>query len=114
MKRVVETTVGPFWISTVWLGIDHSFVWDDEPGRPHRPILFETMPFYQGDEPIESLHPMLQSWDQNEQWRWHTEAEAIAGHDQVVAQFRQLLADAEAADNVLREVFEQKEDHGDA
>lgn len=34
----LKTTLGPYWISTVFLGLDHSFAFD------HRaPILFETM-----------------------------------------------------------------------
>jgi hypothetical protein len=55
-----------FTVSTVWLGIDHSF--GDGP-----PLLFETMVFGGGE-----------SQDQT-QWRWGTEAEARAGHAEIVA-----------------------------
>lgn len=51
-------------VSTVWLGIDHSFS-DDGP-----PIIFETMVF--GGK-----------YDQ-EQWRYSTEEQAMAGHEEVV------------------------------
>jgi hypothetical protein len=54
-------------VSTVWLGVNHNFAGDGPP------ILFETMSFGgDGDQ------------DQT-QWRWGTEAEALAGHAEVVA-----------------------------
>lgn len=53
------------WVSTVWLGIDHSF------GTPGPPIIFETMIFGGPHD--------------QEQWRYSTEAAALAGHDQAVA-----------------------------
>lgn len=37
-KRVADTQVGKFWISTVFLGLDHNF-------GTGLPILFETMVF---------------------------------------------------------------------
>jgi hypothetical protein len=37
-RTVAETGVGPFWVSTVFLGLNHG--WDDAP-----PILWETMVF---------------------------------------------------------------------
>ena len=56
-----------FRVSTVWLGLNHNHV-DDGP-----PILFETMVFG-GTE------------DQDQtQWRYSTEAEARAGHAEIVA-----------------------------
>lgn len=64
-KRVARTEVGEVSVSTVFLTIDHS--WGGGP-----PVLFETMVFGLGDagEP---------------QWRYHTWAEAEAGHAKVVA-----------------------------
>ena len=64
---VGKTEVGDAEVSTVFLSHDHSWF-----GGP--PILFETMVF--GGE-----------WDQS-QWRYHTKAQAVAGHDQVVAALR--------------------------
>lgn len=58
-KRVAETTVGDSWVSTVWLGLDHGW-------RSARPIIFETMVF---------RGPLDQ-----EQERYSTEEEALAGH----------------------------------
>lgn len=40
-KRVAEDTVDHWWISTVWLGLDHGF----SPDAP--PLIFETMVFDQ-------------------------------------------------------------------
>lgn len=59
-------------VSTVWLGVDHNF-WS--PGKP--PIIFETMVFG--------------GLFDKEQYRYATEAQAIAGHDQIVAKVRQAL-----------------------
>lgn len=63
--RVASTLVGKVWVSTVWLGMNHSFT-----GGP--PLIFETMSF--GDDDSEL-------WD-----RYSTEPAALAGHDRVVAE----------------------------
>lgn len=57
-------------VSTVWLGIDHSF------GMGGPPIIFETMLF--------SEDPRLDCW----QRRYPTEAMARAGHDRALAELR--------------------------
>jgi len=46
-KRVDSTDVGPYWVSTVWLGLDHRFMGDGPP------LIFETMVFLkaQRDDP---------------------------------------------------------------
>jgi len=64
-------------ISTVWLGIDHSF------GRSRKQI-FETMVFLDRRVPRQ----VRRVWDER-QWRYSTEVEALAGHDQIVLQVRQ-------------------------
>lgn len=67
-ERRVALTEGPGWrVSTVWLGLNHSFG-----GGP--PLIFETMSFEEGEE--------------QEQERYATEAEALAGHEAVVAKVR--------------------------
>ena len=86
-KRVAETTLSDGkWVSTVWLGIDHSFR-DDGP-----PIIFETMVF-QSYEPLGS---------ELETKRYSTLGEAKAGHAAMVARWerralkvRQVLPGAE-------------------
>jgi hypothetical protein len=69
-KRVAETTLpNGRWVSTVWLGLDHSFG-----GGP--PLIFETMVFpSQGD---------MGDLDGD---RYSTEAEALAGHARLVAKW---------------------------
>src|SRR5258705_6138330 len=63
-KRVAETTVGELWVSTVFLGLDHSYL--DGP-----PILFETMVF-----PSKSKG----DFGDNLCWRYPTKVAAAAGH----------------------------------
>jgi hypothetical protein len=63
-NRVAFDTVGDVDISTVWLGLNHSF--DDGP-----PLIFETMIF--GEEHDEDC------------WRYSTEEQAKAGHSLIVA-----------------------------
>jgi hypothetical protein len=64
-QRVAEDYVGPYRVSTVFLGIDHGF----DPEGP--PILFETMVFCKGfDEEIQKRYA---TWD-----------EAIAGHQTII------------------------------
>jgi len=70
-RRVAYTKVGDTTISTVWLGLDHQF--GDGP-----PLIFETMVF---EGPLNE-----------EQIRYSTEAQAVAGHDQMVALVREAQA----------------------
>ncbi len=73
-KRVAATTLPDGkWISTVWMGMDHSF--GDGP-----PLIFETMVFpSEGD---------LGDLDCE---RYSTEAEAAAGHAAMVAKWTALV-----------------------
>jgi hypothetical protein len=67
-KRVAETTLpNGVWVSTVWLGLNHSFS-DDGP-----PIIFETMAF--ADANVGAELNMA---------RYATEEEALAGHEAMV------------------------------
>jgi hypothetical protein len=66
--RIAEDTVGPYWVSTVWIGIDHSFGFGP-------PLIFETMVF-RGDETDLDC------------WRYSTETEALAGHARMVDEVR--------------------------
>lgn len=77
-KRVAETQVGSYWVSTVWLGIDHNF------SRVGPAILFETMVFATSSD-MEGLGPDMDCH------RWSTEAEALAGHEEVVTLVRATL-----------------------
>lgn len=59
-RRVARDTVGDAEVSTVFLGIDHSF------GDSEKPVLFETMIF---GGPLDQ-----------EMWRYCTWDEAVEGH----------------------------------
>ena len=65
-RRVARTAVGDDEVSTVWLGVDHSF------GLGGPPILFETMVF-----------PACDVCE-----RYATEDEARAGHELMVTRLR--------------------------
>lgn len=64
-KRVAETTVGPYWVSTVWLGLNHN--WGEGP-----PLIFETMVFLADTQELSSEFDMD---------RYATEDEAKQGHE---------------------------------
>lgn len=69
-------------VSTIWLGLNHSF-W------PDRPIhIFETMVFSAETHTIELGSGPREVHAEEGQWRYTTEAEALAGHEAVVAQLR--------------------------
>lgn len=67
LKRVVKTDVKHGYVSTVWMGLDHSF--GDGP-----PLIFETMYFGKNDEG-------------EDQERYSTEEEAMAGHERMVKKY---------------------------
>jgi len=64
------------WISTVFLGLDHSF------GNVGLPLVFETMVFPDGHN-----KPMAES----EMWRYYTYKEAEAGHAKAVKKYEKLI-----------------------
>lgn len=64
-KRVAESNVGEFWVSTVWMGLDH----DISGGK----LIFETMVWEVGTATI-VYGPV----------RYSTLAAAKAGHDWIV------------------------------
>jgi hypothetical protein len=69
-KRVAETTLpNGRWVSTVWLGIDHSF-------GSGPPLIFETMVFPSKDD--------MSDLDCE---RYSTEREALEGHERLVAKW---------------------------
>lgn len=76
-RVIAKTKIGTHEISTVWLGVNHNFI------STGKPIIFETMVF-----------PECEDMD-----RYHTEKEAIAGHERMVKKWRKRLksvsADAE-------------------
>ena len=75
--RIAETDLPDgSWLSTVFLGVDHSF------GSGGPPVLFETGWFASRQD----------MGDMREQWRWCTEAEAREGHARIADRLRAELA----------------------
>lgn len=74
--RVALTDVGPYVVSTVWLGLDHSF-------GGGRPVIFETMVFAADDWEGESAG--LSEFDM---LRYCTLEEAQQGHEEMVTVVR--------------------------
>lgn len=69
-KCVAETYVGPYRVSTIWLGLDHDFF------RTGRPLIFEMMVF--GPEGASDVDCR----------RYTTEADALAAHEETVTVIR--------------------------
>jgi hypothetical protein len=84
LRFVAQTTVRGVRVSTIWLGLDHSY------GRG--PILiFETMLFAkEARGRTRKQCRWLRERDQDG-YRWTTEVQALAGHDQHVAEVRARL-----------------------
>lgn len=78
-KVVKQEDVGDYWVSTVWLGIDHSFIPTDEPNP--RPLIFETMVFNKKKSGYLDL----------DMDRYATEEEAIKGHERMVKKWKKKL-----------------------
>ena len=88
-QRVAETTVGDYWVSTVWLGMDHSF--GEGP-----PLIFETMIFNHSDVSKTDDEDFLDLWCE----RYPTEAAALAGHERAVAMVQEKV-------NLLKEATKE-------
>lgn len=73
-RRVAETIVDGYRVSTVFLGIDHNF------GRGKLPVLWETMVF-----PEDSYHDLYYE-------RYTSVDDALEGHQRVVATLPQLIS----------------------
>ena len=82
-RRVAETDIGPYWVSTVWLGLDHNF------SSKGPPLIFETMVFPGESDPLGIGEDC---------WRYSTEAAAHRGHDERVHEIEVLLAHSAEVD----------------
>ena len=87
--HIGSTMVGHWWVSTVWLGLNHR-VFGLGP-----PIIFETMVFYRGKDKVE--RPWLDEYMQ----RYATKEEALAGHEAVVSM-------VEVTENLTRSIVEEQ------
>lgn len=81
-RIISHTRVGSFLLSTVFLGIDHSF------GRGGSPILFETMVFDEGKPILYDAFALGESMFQD---RYHTGREARAAHETLARVSKKLL-----------------------
>lgn len=82
-QRIVkQEQLGEYWVSTVFLGLDHSF-------GPGPPVLFETMVFVdkEPDEINDGFGSKRKSIDGQE--RYCTWDEALAGHEAVCTRLRE-------------------------
>jgi len=92
-KRIVkQEKVGRYRVSTIFLGLDHSFMDGAEP------LLFETMIFLstpptkeKKGEKFEDYYKRMKGRNKFEdnQWRYHTWSEALAGHWMAVAKVKE-------------------------
>ena len=75
-QLVRQTTIGSYFVSTVWLGIDHNFT------RIGPPIIFETMIFWRGEG---------EETDHMDMWmdRYSTEEQARLGHEDALNMVRE-------------------------
>lgn len=87
-KRVAETTVGDYWVSTVWLGLDHA------QGGP--PLIFETM------VGCARANGGWMSW----QMRYSTEEDALLGHAEAVARYSKSDEVRDAEDRLRGDHFD--------
>jgi hypothetical protein len=76
-KVLKQEMVGPYWVSTVWLGLDHRF-------GIGPPLIFETMVFWRGE------NPQPDSFEEDQE-RYSTEEEALTGHARIVEFYRTKL-----------------------
>jgi hypothetical protein len=79
-KRVALTEIGPYVVSTVWLGLDHNFGFDGPP------LIFETMVFttsaWHEDRPYDD--PEREGLLDIDCRRYPTLEEAETGHEEMV------------------------------
>jgi hypothetical protein len=81
-RRVANTSVNGWNVSTVFLGLDQSH------GFSGRPILFETMIFSE-TEKVKAMGKMFRKSMENYCHRYATWDEAIAGHEEAVKMIRE-------------------------
>jgi hypothetical protein len=86
-RRVRLTRVGPYFVSTVFLGLDHNF----SPKGP--PLLFETMVFLETGE--KHPNPLRSRSFLDHQWRCATWPEAEKQHEAAVREVQQAHDDVE-------------------
>lgn len=101
-RRVSETRTKFFWVSTVFLGLDHQ--WGDGP-----PLIFESMAFLQPKRcDIRAVMPGSPLINEGELCdRYSTRDQALAGHIAMVAEC--LALEAQHAHGDIARVLRRKE-----
>lgn len=95
-KRIARTEVGPYYVSTVWLGLDHDFTHTVDKVNP-RPVIFETMVFENELSHNEGSKEFnIKPYDYHKDLgdytrRYCTLAEASQGHAEVVKEINDTL-----------------------
>lgn len=78
-RHVDRTEIGPYTVSTVFLGIDHSF-------QNYEPVLYESLVFVRQPEGSEFEWVSAGEYEMR---RYATREQAQAGHDELVAEAEQ-------------------------
>lgn len=86
-RRVAEDFTKHYHISTVFLGLDHS--WGRGP-----PILFESMVFERQAEIQEVFGKLRPVHEDVEQWRYATWDDAVTGHKAILRRYRRAEEEA--------------------
>lgn len=88
-RHVKKDRVGRFFISTVWLGLDHSFCFHSNSDCGCRPLIFETMVFDRRHARLVTFcgvkrrSPKIMFHD-----RYSSLDDAIAGHAEAIKKFK--------------------------
>lgn len=88
-RRVAYDDLGPVYVSTVFLGIDHAFWAFDESFEEIPPLLFETMVFASEGEWSEMFQ--MHFHEDHDQRRYSTWEDAELGHRETVEEWKQRI-----------------------
>lgn len=103
-RRVGETFIGEYRVSTIFLGVDLNF---RDTGLP---VLFESMVFGPKIDQVKMLDGTTHTFEESScyQLRYHTYDEAEWGHEALCQEIRRLTDSAETAE-ILRRIPFPKE-----
>jgi hypothetical protein len=103
--RVAFTKTDRVEVSTVFLGINHNFKFDDSV-----PLLFETMAFHKLDAPKKLINDLEIEWDGQETMRCSTWEEAELQHKMMVTEVisKEYLGTPEQLKKMIEAIFEEK------
>lgn len=76
-RNIDRTNIGPFLISTVFLGLDYDHLFAGEKKKNYKPLIYETMIFYKEDDKIKMAFDGYQD-------RYRTYKDALEGHKKAV------------------------------